>query len=436
MKKYTSRVVPLTACNSPVLSLTRAEGNEQTAGVPTPMEEDSEDSAVPHRRGCPPPALGRLARGLALAACLAASWAGMTQLGKAALREFEAPFFAAWHSTSWNLLLLPAYCAGRRLASGGWGAPLKEFSECSGFLSECGFSLSSLLKKTAPFCILWTLTTYLYLMALRYISTTDASALFCCNKAFVFLLSWIVLKDRFMGVRIVAAILSITGIVMIAYADGFRRDSIVGVALVVGSASGSALYKVLFKHLLGSVRFGEAVLFLSALGAFNLLLLSWVSVVLYITRVEHWPSARDVPWDQLCGLAALLLVFNVLVNCGVAVTSPTLVSLGVFLSVPVNAVTDVYRGAEPGLGDVRLAALFILGLAFLLLLLPEEWDSVGLGLLARLRGGAAKEEPGSEVAEGGGPPAGGGRARAGDSASDARGRGISPQCKEKPLVQN
>ncbi len=41
-----------------------------------------------------------------------------------------------------------------------------------------------------------------------------------------------------------AAILSITGIVMLAYGDGFHSDSITGVALAVGSASASALFKV------------------------------------------------------------------------------------------------------------------------------------------------------------------------------------------------
>lgn len=47
--------------------------------------------------------------------------------------------------------------------------------------------------------------------------------------------------------QIVAAIMAITGIVMMAYADGFHGDSFVGVALAVGSASTSALYKVRFK---------------------------------------------------------------------------------------------------------------------------------------------------------------------------------------------
>jgi len=49
---------------------------------------------------------------------------------------------------------------------------------------------------------------------------------------------------RLSMLQIVAAIMAITGIVMMAYADGFHGDSFVGVALAVGSASTSALYKV------------------------------------------------------------------------------------------------------------------------------------------------------------------------------------------------
>lgn len=66
---------------------------------------------------------------------------------------------------------------------------------------EDGLTLKLFLKRTAPFSILWTLTNYLYLLALKKLTATDVSALFCCNKAFVFLLSWIVLKDRFMGIE-------------------------------------------------------------------------------------------------------------------------------------------------------------------------------------------------------------------------------------------
>lgn len=74
--------------------------------------------------------------------------------------------------------------------------------ECCRFFGDDGLTPRVFFTKVAPFGLLWLLTNYLYLQALRKINTTDASALFCCNKAFVFLLSWIVLRDRFMGVRV------------------------------------------------------------------------------------------------------------------------------------------------------------------------------------------------------------------------------------------
>lgn len=74
--------------------------------------------------------------------------------------------------------------------------------ECSKLFGEDGMTLKLFVKRTAPFSILCTLTNYLYLLALKKLTATDVSALYCCHKAFVFLLSWIVLKDRFMGVRV------------------------------------------------------------------------------------------------------------------------------------------------------------------------------------------------------------------------------------------
>lgn len=79
--------------------------------------------------------------------------------------------------------------------------------ECSRLFGEDGMTLKLFVKRTAPFSILWTLTNYLYLLALKKLTATDVSALYCCHKAFVFLLSWIVLKDRFMGVRVCCAAL-------------------------------------------------------------------------------------------------------------------------------------------------------------------------------------------------------------------------------------
>ncbi|XP_052468593.1 putative thiamine transporter SLC35F3 isoform X2 [Carassius gibelio] len=310
--------------------------------------------------------------GVAMVMCVCSSWAGSTQLAKLTFKQYDAPFTLTWFTTTWNCLFFPLYYIGHLCKSPERQTPKQRFRECCRFFGDDGLTAK----------------------ALRKINSTDVSALFCCNKAFVFLLSWIVLRDRFMGVRIVAAILAIAGIVMLTYADGFHSHSVIGITFVVASASASALYKVLFKLVLGSAKFGEAALFLTIVGGANFVLLSFVPVILYFTHVEYFTSIADLPWAYLCGVAGLLLAFNILVNFGIAITYPTLISLGIVLSVPVNAVVDLYT-CDIHFNTVRLIAVFIICLGFLMLLLPEDWDQCLIELGTKLR----KREQTAEPAE-------------------------------------
>ncbi|MBN3314536.1 S35F4 protein, partial [Atractosteus spatula] len=371
---------------------TGEEGSESHAD--TPGSEGSETRS--QCQSCTSTAL-RVLGGLLLVLSVSSSWVGTTQVVKLTFQSFSCPFFMTWFSTNWNILFFPIYYSGHLVTARQKQTPIQKFRECSRIFGEDGLTLKLFLKRTAPFSILWTLTNYLYLLALRKLTATDVSALYCCHKAFVFLLSWIVLKDRFMGVRIVAAIMAITGIVMMAYADGFHGDSIIGVAFAVGSASTSALYKVLFKMFVGSANLGEAAHFFSTLGFFNLIFISCTPVILFFTKVEHWGSLSALPWGYLCGVAGLWLAFNILVNVGVVLTYPILISIGTLLSVPGNAAVDVLKH-EVIFSVVRLAATSIICLGFLLLLLPEEWDSVTLRFLATF---AEKkgEEHGEELTE-------------------------------------
>ncbi|TRY85447.1 hypothetical protein DNTS_016111, partial [Danionella cerebrum] len=290
--------------------------------------------------------------GVVVVVCICLSWSGCTQLAKITVRDMNIPFTLTWFSTSWNSAIFPLYYLGHLCCSKDKQTPRQRFS-------------------------------YLYLQGLRRIPATDASALFCCSRAFVFLISWIVLRDRFMGVRIVAAILSIGGIVMMTYADGFHSHSVIGISLVVASASTAAIYKVLFKLVWGSAKLGEAAVYLTVLGGVNLIFISAVPLILLLTGAEDFVSPSHLSWSSICGMSALLLVFNFLLNFGVLITLPSLISLGVVLSVPINVVIDAYM-EEMQLNSIRIIAVSIISLGFLLFLLPEDWDQCLSRLQSRL----------------------------------------------------
>ncbi|KAK2539022.1 Slc35f4 [Columba guinea] len=274
---------------------------------------------------------------------VSSSWVGTTQFVKITYETFDCPFFMTWFSTNWNIMVFPIYYSGHLATAQEKQSPIKKFRFLMEYLWECqqcqlGFWVRGKL-------------------------TTNAQQI---------------------RTKIVAAIMAITGIVMMAYADGFQGDSIIGVAYAVGSASTSALYKVLFKMFLGSANFGEAAHFVSTLGFFNLIFISVTPIILYFTKVEYWSPFSAVPWGYLCGVAGLWLAFNILVNVGVVLTYPILISIGTVLSVPGNAAVDLLKH-KMIFSVVRLGATIIICMGFLLMLLPEEWDEITLRFINSLK---------------------------------------------------
>ena len=52
------------------------------------------------------------------------------------------------------------------------------------------------------FSLLWVLTNYLYMHSLRILGSTEVMALFATNISFIYLLSWVVLHEQFVGIRV------------------------------------------------------------------------------------------------------------------------------------------------------------------------------------------------------------------------------------------
>ncbi|XP_055063790.2 solute carrier family 35 member F4 [Misgurnus anguillicaudatus] len=375
MNKLSAKISPASEPVPITLHLHATSANEKDSQGENVLPDDS-DTGQRFKRTCPRCSLQvawRATCGIVLGACIAVSWAWGTHNAKETLIRHPTPFFITWFCSIWNILFFPLYYLCQLLVEKQKEFPNTEFRKCSGFLGD-ELTVRTLLKGAAPFSVLWHLSGYLYLLALCHISKFDVSAVLCCGQAFVFLLSWIGLKDRFMGVRIWAVILSITGIVMMAYADGFHSDSITGVALGVGSASTSACFKVLFRKRVGDIQPGPASVLFSCVGLCSFVLQSWVCVLLYLTDVEYWPPSQNIPWDTLCVMASLLLGFNVLVNLGGMFTYPSLISLGILSTIPASAAVDILVTATLQINHVRVVAAGIISAGYLLLQLPENWD--------------------------------------------------------------
>ncbi|KAF4523838.1 hypothetical protein B566_EDAN013606 [Ephemera danica] len=211
------------------------------------------------------------------------------------------------------------------------------------------------------------------MLALRTLLATDVLALYATSVSSAYLLSWVILHEQFVGVRIVAVILCDTGIALLAYMDGITNSpSLGGVVLAASAAAGAAVFKVMLRKIVGpNGTLGQLAVCYSMLGLLNALLL-WpavLAVFLSASEAIPWP---DLPWPTLLPAAALLLVMNLLSTFGTALTYEVFITLGLIAAVPLSAAVDALLYHEHFHG-MKLSGMVLIAVGFFLVLFPDNW---------------------------------------------------------------
>lgn len=69
-----------------------------------------------------------------------------------------------------------------------------------------GLSALHLLTRSLFFCVLWVATNYMLVYALGKLDATAVMALQASSASFVYLLSWVILHEQFVGIRVSIAL--------------------------------------------------------------------------------------------------------------------------------------------------------------------------------------------------------------------------------------
>lgn len=118
------------------------------------------------------------------------------------IQSFNAPFFTSWFCTNFSLLFFPIYLLGRMAITNCNESPGEILANIIRGFRDRGFTVGRFLNRCIIFCILWLITTYLYILSLRALLATDVMSLFATNVACAYLLSWVILHEQFVGVRV------------------------------------------------------------------------------------------------------------------------------------------------------------------------------------------------------------------------------------------
>ncbi|CAL1275980.1 unnamed protein product [Larinioides sclopetarius] len=298
---------------------------------------------------------------------------------------YNAPFFTTWVCTTLNFFFFPVYLTSRFCAPASEKTSMKkELTDSIQPYQERGLSVGGFLCRCGTFTVLWVATNYMFVYSLTLLDATDVIALYTTNVAFIYLLSWVLLQEQFVGIRIVAVIMCNTGIALFAYMDGgvSRAMTLGGVVLAAAAAAGTAVYKVLFKKFIGEVNLGQLSFFFSSVGLCNILMMWPIFLALYFTDLEtiFW---KDIPWLPLGGAALFIFLANLLGNFGVMWTYEVFLTLGFLFAVPASAAVDVYLYSVEFRG-MKLAGVVLSMIGFCLVLLPENWPDY-LTMLLRWR---------------------------------------------------
>ncbi|KAK3777961.1 hypothetical protein RRG08_018282 [Elysia crispata] len=362
---FESSGVSLTEPSADLEEITNGRTPSHRKHSTTPEVEDKHPWDWSSRRS-------KLLVGAIISLTSAVTWVAFSQLLQNSFHEssFDAPFTLTYFFLACLLLLFPGYLCVARIAH--WQSTGDILRECIHiYRGNDEFSWVAFLWKTLLFCFVMALTLYTYFRALFKLSAADCTALFAAHHSFVYLMSWIVLFEKFVAMRIFAMIFSITGIVLFAYVDGFGSPAMFGVVMGVAASSGGAVYGVLYKKFIGVATPVQAFFFLSNIGLFSLLLLWPIWLLLFLFGVEDVTWA-NIPFSLVLPSTLLYVVYMVTRESVVLLTYPVFLGLGLVLAVPLCALGDTVWKHRVFSG-MKIAALVLITIGVLLILLPENW---------------------------------------------------------------
>lgn len=115
--------------------------------------------------------------------------------------SYNAPFFTTWFCTNWTVFYFPAYYLSQSITSKCF-SPSEIITDCLQGFRDKGLTGGRFLVRCSLFCCLWVVTNYMYIYSLRILLATDVMTLFATNVACAYLLSWVILHEQFVGVRV------------------------------------------------------------------------------------------------------------------------------------------------------------------------------------------------------------------------------------------
>jgi len=256
------------------------------------------------------------------------------------------------------------------------------------------FTIKEILKISLCLCPIWFFANYTYNLSLSRTSVSTNTILSTLSGLFSLFLSVAFKVDRFSIEKLLAALLTLSGIVMVSYSSldqsSNGTDSVLGDGLAVIGAFFYGLYGVLIKKLVISEEYLPMPMLLGFLGLFNFLFLWPLFIIFNLVSFEVFqlPSWRVFLFLIFNGLFGSFLS-DLLDSYSVVMTSPMINSIGLSLSIPLAMISDFVRSRK-GFGPLYIVGSVLVVFGFILAnmassVLEDRLKSIEQNLLKRIK---------------------------------------------------
>ena len=236
---------------------------------------------------------------------------------------------------------------------------------------------------------LWFFANFTFNLSLNLTTVTSNTIITTTSGLFALVFSAILRIDTFSPLKALCVFLSISGVVLVAFADSDSNgsDSLIGDILAFVSAIAFALYCTLLKWKLVDEDRLNSALFLGLIAVWN----SATLVVLF--PILHFLGIEDFVVPTLIILLLLFanaVIGNIITDWlyirSVLLTTPLIVTTCMSMTIPVAALTDVIRFPD----DVNLTIWYFIGVAlvfasFVTVQIAEPIDKYAFMLMKRSR---------------------------------------------------
>lgn len=218
------------------------------------------------------------------------------------------------------------------------------------------FPMGFIIKTTLLLSILLTLPSYIWYLSVNLTSMSNLTAIYNTGCFFAYLFSILMLHDRLVAAKVGAVFLCMLGVLAMALWPQQTPDNgdsvddhVFGgewIGIVVAS-TGAALYgfyEVFYKKYASptqpTILFANTITGVIGLVTFTVL---WIPFpILHFTGVETFDLPDLTTFGYILGIASMSVIYNATFMAVIALVNPVFAAVGVMLTVPAVAITDVF----------------------------------------------------------------------------------------------